>query len=53
MTRFEFIRILEEVAEKLLTEVDLELHDKAREDAYCCIAGAIDHLKENDIDERG
>lgn len=53
MTRFEIIELLKEIDEKLLCEVDLELHDLAREHAHYSIESAIEHLQENDCDERG
>ena len=53
MTRFELIELLKECDEKLLCEVDLDLHDLAREQAHYSIESVIEHLQENECDERG
>ena len=53
MTRFELIELLKECNNKLLCEVDLELHDSAREQAHFSIENAIEYLQENECDERG
>ena len=49
MTREEIIKELERVARLLQEEVKTnELTDYAREQAYFCIMGAIQHMEENE-----
>lgn len=48
MTRFELIKELKELKEKIACELDLSATDYAREQAYICIEDAIDYLKENE-----
>ena len=49
----ELIELLRECDEKLVCEVDLDLHDLAREQAHYAIEDAIEKLTENEFDERG
>ncbi len=53
MTRFDLIKLLEDCDDKLLCEVDLNLHDLAREQAHYAIQDAIERLQENECDDRG
>lgn len=53
MTRYELIELLKQCDDKLLCDVDLELHDLAREQAHFAIKDAIERLQENEADERG
>lgn len=47
MTRQEMIKKLEEIKEEVAWNSDGEVTDYARENAYICIAQAIEHLQEN------
>lgn len=53
MTIKDFINQVENLKELLLTEVNFELHDLARERAYYCLDSVIEILKDNEEDERG
>lgn len=48
MTRHEAIKKIEEIQRLLQEEVDLELTDYAREQAYFCLVGAVQYLEENE-----
>lgn len=50
MTIREMIKKLEDLDELMLTEIGLELTDKARERAHFAIWGAIEYLEENEED---
>lgn len=47
MTRQEMIKKLEEIKEEVAWDSGGEVTDYARENAYICIAQAIEHLQEN------
>ena len=53
MTRYELIDLLKQCDDILLCEVNLELHDLAREQAHFAIEAAIERLQENESDARG
>ena len=48
MTRQEMIKKLEEIKEEIAWDSDGELTDYAQENAYICIAQAIEYISENE-----
>ena len=48
MMKFEIIKQLEEIKEEIAWDSDGELTDYAQENAYICIAQAIEYIRENE-----